>query len=419
MNGSVHRVNVHVINTGTELLLGDVVNTHLSFIARAILPLGLRVARQFTVPDGPAIADALRTSFGEAQIVFVTGGLGPTTDDVTRETAAELLQLALRLDADVANTITSRLAARKIELTDRILRQAQVPQGAVALANEHGTAPGLYLAAKVALHGKSPHLFLLPGPPRELQPMFKTEVLQILERIAPPQEQIDVQTFRLAGIGESVIEKKVGPQILALNGVELGYCARPAEVDVRIIGPSSSVKEAARILGREFQSSIFTSTGESLESVVIRLLTTKRALLATAESCTGGLLAHRLTNVPGSSAAYTGGYITYGNELKSDSLGVAASLIATHGAVSKPVAIAMAEGARARAHTHFALATTGIAGPDGGTPDKPVGTVYVALARENAPTNVRRFFFPTDRETFKQMTTQFALEMLRQSLTAL
>lgn len=411
-------MNVQIVNTGTELLLGDVINTHLSFIARAIFPLGLRVARQITVPDGDGIASALRDCFAEAEIVFVTGGLGPTSDDLTRDVAAEMLGVGLQDDPDVIAAITSRLTLRNIEVTNRILRQAQVPEGAVVLPNANGTAPGLYVPANANAARKSPHLFLLPGPPRELQPMFDATVVPILRAIVPAADGMSLRTFRLAGVGESVIEQQIGEQILALEDVEVGYCARPAEVDVRFIGPAASVDRAARIIQEAFGNSIFTMAHEALETVVVRFLTAKSKSVATAESCTGGYLAHRITNVPGASAVFAGGYVTYSNAQKSQSLGVPPELLKANGAVSELVAIAMADGARRRAGTSFALATTGIAGPDGGTPERPVGTVYIALAAEAAETKTVRYFFPNDRETFKQMTAQFALEMLRQELVA-
>ncbi len=408
-----------MINTGTELLLGDVLNTHLRFVARAIFPLGLRIAWQLTVPDGPAISAALAESFGAADIVIVTGGLGPTTDDITRDTAAELLGLALHEDRNVRAAIEARVAHFKIRLTERILRQAQVPAGAKVLPNPHGTAPGLYLPTDITATRRTPHLFLLPGPPRELQPMFDKSVLPILREITPPSAAFAFRTYRIAGFGESVIENQIGEEVLRLPGIELGYCARPGEVDVRVIGNAETVEQAGSIIETAFAAAIFTTTSESLETVVVRLLTERRLTLATAESCTGGYLANRITNVPGASAVFAGGYVTYSNELKTELLGVTPKLLRAHGAVSETVATRMAEGVRERARSSFALATTGVAGPDGGTREKPVGTVFVALASAAGATDVQEFFFPTDRETFKQMTAQWSLEMVRRKLIVL
>jgi len=405
-------MGVIVINTGTEILLGDVVNTHLTFIAREIFPLGLRVERQVSVPDGTAIRDALSENLDRAEIIFVTGGLGPTTDDITREITAELLGLELVPDPVLEESITERLRTRGIRLTDRILRQAMVPSGAQVLPNEHGSAPGLYLAANLNPANSSPYLFLLPGPPRELEPMFLQSVLPILERVVKREEPIVYRNYRIVGMGESYVEEAVGRQLLAIAGLELGYCARMGEVDLRVIGSSTMLEEADAIVQAKLAKFIFSTQRENLETVVVRQLVARKATLAIAESCTGGFLAHRLTNVPSASEVFVAGYITYSNEAKTAALEVPAALIAQHGAVSEPVARAMAEGAREKAGASFALATTGIAGPGGGTPQKPVGTAYVALAG-GGETIVRHLFFPTDRETFKQLATQMALNLLR------
>jgi nicotinamide-nucleotide amidase len=403
-----------VINTGTEILLGDVLNTHLTFIAREIFPLGLRVDRQISVPDGTAIRDALQENFHRAEIIFVTGGLGPTTDDITREITAEMLGLDLLADPELEHTIAQRLRTRGIRLTNRILRQAQVPRGAEVLPNENGSAPGLYLAAN--LNGSiAPHLFLLPGPPRELQPMFTETVVPLLRRIVRQDEIFACRTYRIVGMGESYVEEAVGEELLAISGLELGYCARMGEVDLRVIGSTWIVEQADAVVQRKLAASILSTSGENLETVIVRLLTAKSATLAVAESCTGGFLAHRITNVPGASAIFLAGYITYSNEAKTASLAVDPATILEHGAVSEPVARAMAEGARAKSGATFALATTGIAGPGGGSEVKPVGTAYIALAG-GGETVVRHLFFPSDRETFKQLATQMALNLLRERL---
>jgi nicotinamide-nucleotide amidase len=406
-------VRVVVINTGTEILLGDVLNTHLTFIAREIFALRLRVERQVAVPDGNAIREALTENFSRADLIFVTGGLGPTTDDLTREITAGLLALELAPDAALQSLITQRLRRRGIRMTDRILRQANVPRGAEVLPNDNGTAPGLYLAENLNGQLLSPHLFLLPGPPRELQPMFIQSVLPILRRIVREDEDFDCRTYHIVGMGESYVEEAVGLQLLAIPGLELGYCARMGEVDLRVIGPPAALGQADAIVQSKLAASIFSTSRESLETVLVRRLTEKKLTLAVAESCTGGFLAHRLTNVPGSSVVFLAGYVTYSNEAKISVLGVDPIAIAKHGAVSETVACAMAEGARVRSNSTFGLATTGIAGPGGGTQAKPVGTVYVALAG-GGETLVRHLFFPSDRETFKQLASQTALILLRE-----
>ena len=404
-----------MINTGTELLLGDVQDRHLAFIAREIFPLGLRIDEQRTVPDGTAIHDTLEELFSRADIIFVTGGLGPTTDDVTREIVSEFLGLALRRNENVLSTITDRLAKRGIKATDRIPRQAEVPAGAQVLANNNGTAPGLYLRENINPKIRSPHLFLLPGPPRELQPMFRDSVMSILRSIVSPS-RLTRRLYKIAMTGESIIEEAVGEKLLAISGLELGYCARPGEVDLRIIGEAAVVERADAIIRSELGLSIFTTSDETLEETIVKLLSGRKETIALAESCTGGLLMHRLTNVPGASEVVLAGYVPYANEVKIDILGVDPELIEKDGAVSEPVARAMADGARARARSTYALATTGIAGPSGGSGEKPVGTVYVALSAEEERTTVRKYFFPNDRETFKQMTAQAAFELLRKRL---
>ena len=206
--------------------------------------------------------------------------------------------------------------------------------------------------------------------------------------------------------------------MLAIPGIELGYCARPGEVDLRVIGDEKSVEQADAIITGALHDSIYSSTDESLEEVLVKLLQQRQQSLATAESCTGGLLANRITNVPGASTVFLAGYVTYANAAKTDVLGVDLKLIEQHGAVSESVARAMAEGARTRAGANYALATTGIAGPSGGTPEKPVGTVFVALASADHNTIVNRHFFPNDRETFKQQTAQVAFDLLRRQLVS-
>ena len=354
-------------------------------------------------------------NFDRADLIFVTGGLGPTTDDITREITAELLGLELVPDPELETSITQRLLTRGIRLTGRILRQAQVPRGAEVLPNENGSAPGLYLAAGLDATGASPHLFLLPGPPRELQPMFLQSVVPILQRIVRQEETFACRSYRIVGMGESYVEEAVGPQLLALSGLEIGYCARMGEVDLRVIGSIEVLEQADLIVRAKLSTAIFSTSSEDLETVIVRQLRAKKATLAVAESCTGGYLAHRLTNVPGASNVFLAGYVTYSNEAKISALGVPSELIAEHGAVSELVARAMAEGAQAQSKASFALATTGIAGPGGGSEAKPVGTAFLALAG-GGETIVRHLFFPTDRETFKQLVAQTALNLLRERL---
>jgi nicotinamide-nucleotide amidase len=410
------QVRVIVINTGTEILLGDVLNTHLAFIGREIFQFGLRIDEQRTIPDGNAIQSALADVFARAEIVFVTGGLGPTSDDITRELVAGYLQLPLVEDAIVREAIRSRLAARRIPTTERIWRQALVPAGAEVLPNENGTAPGLYLGANMNSVAPSPHLFLLPGPPRELQPMFTNFVAPILRRITAESKRIAMRTFRIANMGESIIEKKIGELVLAIAGIELGYCARPGEVDLRIIGSAEAVAQAEEIIREKLGNALFSANDQSLAAVLVGLLSERGQTLGLAESCTGGFLADQITNVPGASKIFVAGYVTYSNEEKIRTLGVSRESVEKFGAVSEEVATEMAEGLRTRTGATHAIATTGIAGPSGGSEEKPVGTVFVGLSSENRPRQCEKFFFPSDRETFKQLVAQRAFDLLRKEL---
>src|SRR4051794_3029188 len=280
-------MRVVVINTGTEILLGDVLNTHLTFIAREIFPLGLRVERQISVPDGDAIRDALQENFERSEIIFVTGGLGPTTDDLTREVTAEMLGLDLLADPELAESITQRLTSRGIRLTNRILRQAQVPRGAQVLPNDNGSAPGLYLPAGIG-GSVSPHVFLLPGPPRELQPMFHQAVIPILRGVVRQEEAFGCRTYRIVGMGESYVEEAIGEELLAIAGLELGYRARMGEVDLRVIGSAAVLEQAEAVVRAKLKRSILSTSGEKLEAVVVQQLSATGFTLAVAESCTGG-----------------------------------------------------------------------------------------------------------------------------------
>jgi nicotinamide-nucleotide amidase len=408
-------MRVILLNTGTELLLGDVQDAHLAFIAREIFPLGLRIEERRTVPDNEAIRRTLAELLSSCEILFVTGGLGPTSDDITREMTSDLLRLELCQSPELLASLQQRLKARGIKWTSGIARQAEVPAGAEVLPNQNGSAPGLYLRANINPEIRSPHLFLLPGPPRELQPMFRAFALPILRSIVPASMSIERRLYKIADVGESLIEEAIGERVLAIPGIELGYCARPGEVEVRVIGNAVAIEQADAIIRSVLGLSIFSATDELLEEVIVKLLATRHQTLAVAESCTGGLLANRITNVPGASEVFLAGCVCYANQAKTKMLNVDPRLIEEYGAVSEQVARALAEHARAQAGSSYALATTGIAGPGGGSSDKPVGTVYIALAVPGE-TFVKRFFFPTDRETFKQLATQTALNLLRRKI---
>jgi nicotinamide-nucleotide amidase len=407
------RFSVEVINTGSELLLGAVLNTHVRFLAEALFPLGLRIQRQSTVPDGPDIGAILTEAFPRCDALIVTGGLGPTTDDVTRDFVASLLGLELIHDEEVMEAIRARFARRGFTLSPRVALQALRPREAQVLVNPNGTAPGLYLP-KLPIPGStllSPHLFLLPGPPRELKPMVENCVIPILKGLLPSGEVATKRTYRVYGLGESFVEEKVGAALLDL-GLELGYCARPGEVDLRVIGSADVLEKAESLILGELGDHIFSSDERTLEEVLVHTLSEKGQTLVTAESCTGGNLAHRITNVPGASQPFLCGFVTYSNEAKTRDLGVPQTLLQEHGAVSQPVAEAMALGAIARTGADYALATTGIAGPGGGSAEKPVGLVFIAAASRSGQLLCERHVIPTERETFKNLVVQCGLRLL-------
>ena len=411
-------MQAEIINTGSELLLGLVTNTHLAYLAGELAPCGITVSRQVCVPDGPPIREALDRALDRADLIFATGGLGPTTDDLTREAAAELLNLPLEPNEEILSGIRERFARRGLPMAERVARQAMVPVGAEVLSNSHGTAPGLYFPSSVLGSRRARHLFLLPGPPRELRPMMSDYVLPKLHAVLSPSSFRECRIYRLTGIGESQVEERIGEKIEARGDLEVGYCARPSEVDFRLIGTKETLDDVEPSILASIGEWIY-SQGENLESAVVRILQKQHATLAIAESCTGGDLADRITDVPGASEVFLAGFVTYANEAKQNALDVPAVLLAAHGAVSEPVAVAMAEGARRKSGARCALSTTGVAGPGGGTASKPVGTVFIALAAEGHPTTVRRCLFPLDRKTFKHMTTSAALDLLRRHLLGL
>ena len=409
-------MTVEVLNIGTELLLGSVQNTHAGWIARQIFPLGLRLERQTTIPDGPAIREAVLESCERSEVVFITGGLGPTTDDITREVIAELLGRKLQPDPAIRAHIEARLAARGYEFVERMLRQTMVPEGAEVLPNPNGTAPGLFIPAVSQPSWATPHFFLMPGPPRELQPMFSDFVMPRLRQLAAGIQAKECRVYRVVGLGESAVEKLIGLELSQNPALEVGYCARPNEVDFRLIGTREDLESVEPLVIQVLGANLVSALGEGIEAWIVAELKRRGLSLATAESCTGGLLASRITDVPGASEVFQEGFVTYSNAAKTQILGVPADLLERHGAVSPEVAAAMAVGAQKRAKADFALALTGIAGPGGGSTEKPVGLLHIALARPDAETLLLERCFSTDRATFKQLATQAALDLLRRDL---
>tara|TARA_R110002096_G_scaffold27577_14_gene84217 strand:+ start:3882 stop:5126 length:1245 start_codon:yes stop_codon:yes gene_type:complete len=408
-------MRIEVVNTGTELLLGKVVNTHVSYFGQELFKLGLRVQRQTTIPDGDDIREVLESAFSRSDAILITGGLGPTSDDLTREIVADMLGRELILDQGILEELNEFFKLRGLSPDRTNDRQAMVPEGAEVLVNPHGTAPGLYVPASEV--DKSPHLFLLPGPPRELKPMFKDLVYPRLAEMGASDGASGVwHNFRIYGVGESSIAGKLDPMFEADPDVELGYCARLGEVDVRLIGSPEAVDSAAAKVREIYVHDIIAEAEDPIEKVVVDLLCERGETVATAESCTGGQIASTITNVPGSSRIIERGYITYANEAKTDVLGVDSELIREHGAVSAAVVKAMAEGCLKVSGADHAIAVSGIAGPDGGTDEKPVGTVYLAIASSLNETFVKRYFSPTDRISFKLRITRLALDFLRRRL---
>lgn len=402
------KLRTEVINTGTELLLGAVLNTHGAWLGRELLKYGLRVNRQMTVPDGDSIRDTLAESVKRADIIILTGGLGPTSDDLTREIVSELFQLPLSLDEKAMSVTRAYFQKRGIPMAASNVRQAMVPEGAEVLDNPNGTAPGLFLPPSES----RPALFLLPGPPSELYPMFECEVVPRLKVLCEQDGIVipELLTIRTSGIGESLLHEKVDALLGKIAGLEVGYCARPGEVDVRLIGGEEAVACGRNIVREYVSEYIVNETGEALEQTLVKALSAKGWKLSTAESCTGGLIAGLVTGAPGASSVFGFGWVTYANEAKTQELGVSPTILDSVGAVSREVAVAMAEGALRASGADVSVAVTGIAGPDGGTPDKPVGTVWIAWAQKDGCTVAKRKFYPgQQREIFRRRVVQEAL----------
>jgi nicotinamide-nucleotide amidase len=430
-------MRVEILNTGSELMLGFVTNTHLNYLARKLGELGLEVARQICVGDNAAEMGAVfRECVERSDVLIVTGGLGPTRDDITREVAAQIFRRKLSLNEAVLQSIRDRFALSKRPMPKQVEVQAMVPEGATVLPNANGTAPGLALEVRKAqLRGRAADndarettlVLLLPGPPRELQPMFEQHALPLLRQFAGESPPAAIRILRIACLGESFIAERIGNLLDDLSGIELGYCARPAEVDVRIVArPAAGAKKSAAANADEAVWRIRSALGFAiyaegqarLEEVVVRLLTQQRQTVAVAESCTGGFLSNRLTNVSGASAVFINGLVTYANEAKNRLLGVSNETLQQHGAVSEPVARQMAQAVRLASRTDYGIGITGIAGPTGGTPEKPLGTTFLALASADG-VEVTQHTFRFDRETFKFVVSQYALEKLRRHILKL
>jgi nicotinamide-nucleotide amidase len=414
-------LRVELINIGTELLMGFAINTHAAFIGQKLTAIGANLSRQICINDSAAeIENALGQALNGNDLVVVTGGLGPTSDDITRDLVVKILKLNTHVDERALKNVESRFRRREVHLPEMAKSQAIVPDAATVLYNEHGTAPGLAIPVKGY---RCRWLILLPGPPRELRPMFDVQVVPILKKEYGAELPIlDCRVFKVAGMGESSVAEKVEPILKGIDDLEIGYCARNGEVDLRLIVRGNDLQkvkswadEAEQRVRQILGNCIFGMGEDTLEATVISLLTKKSQSVATAESCTGGYLANRLTMVPGSSHVFREGWITYSNAAKTKLLGVPGHLVVEHGAVSEPVAQAMVEGVLQKSEADYAISITGIAGPDGGVEGKPVGTVFIGMGSKKG-VKVERFLFPYDRETFKFVTSQTALNLLRLEL---
>jgi nicotinamide-nucleotide amidase len=416
-------VIIELVNTGSELMLGRVLNTHQQWICRQLADMGWVVERQVAVADTARdICDAVREALGRADLVIVTGGLGPTSDDLTRELIAEMLGRKLVMNEDIRKEIQRFFTSRNRPQPVRTEVQALVPEGAIVLQNSQGTAPGLAMEVPADIYrGARSWLIMLPGPPRELRPMWTEHVVPLLKREFVPAENFVCRTLKTTGVGESRVEEVIARHLeeQVKAGLEIGYCARIGEVDVRFVcrGPDANacVAAAEKITRRLLREHVYGVDDEQLETVIVRMLTERKQTLALAESCTGGFIANRLTNVPGASAVLVAGLVTYSNEAKEQFLGVSARTLEGHGAVSEAVAREMADGARQRTGADYAISVTGIAGPSGGTAEKPVGTVFIGIATPS-DTCVEHKVNAFDRETFKYVTSQQALEILRRAI---
>jgi nicotinamide-nucleotide amidase len=420
---------VETIAVGTELLLGQIANTNGQMLAQVLAEHGALHFHQVVVGDNrPRLVAALRQALERADMVVTIGGLGPTQDDLTKEAVAEVFGRPLVLDEASWQRILERMRGRGRTPTPNNRRQAELPAGATAIPNEHGTAPGVLLEAAYApAAGQAavPRVVVcLPGPPNEFRPMVRGFLADYLERWAAGPEGRTVlqsRSLRVAGIGESETEHRLADLVGSDNPTVATY-AKPGEVEVRLTARAAAPAQAQALLApleqevrRRLHPWVYGCDEDTLGAAVIRELAQRGLTLAVAESCTGGLLSERLTDAPGASAAFLLGAVTYANAAKERILGVAGDDLSRHGAVSEPVALSMARGVRAAAGADVGVGITGIAGPEGGTPEKPVGTVYVALAA-HAGAICRHLRLGGDRSVVRWRASQDALVTIRRYL---
>jgi len=406
-------MTAEIISFGTELLLGQIVDTDAAYLAQKLSQCGVSVYNRATVGDNLERATAALTlALSRSDIVFCIGGLGPTGDDLTRTVIAAALDAPLVRDPALVAHLTAWFEKRGYTTSDAIFLQADVPTGGVPIPNANGTAPGLW----VEKDGKT--VVALPGPPNEFVPMVDN---QLLPRLQGTGFVICSRTLRIVGMGESVAEEKTADLMAAANPSVAPY-AKPAEVHLRVTAKAASADKAEALIApvadeikARLGSVVYGEDDQTLEEVVVRLLEAQGKTVATAESCTGGWLAQRITAISGSSSVFHTGVVTYANESKTGLLGIPRALIGAVGAVSPEVARAMAERVRDLGQADFGVGITGIAGPGGGSDDKPVGLVYIAVAGPEG-TELTKNIFPGQRADVRWRATQTALDMLRKQL---
>jgi nicotinamide-nucleotide amidase len=410
-------VRAEILTVGDELLRGEIVDSNKSFLSEKLLGIEVETRFHASVNDDPAdMRDAFLRAAERSEVVLVSGGLGPTRDDLTVEVLAETFGRKLVQHEPSLRQIEAFFARLGREMAPSNAKQALVPEGAEVLPNPVGTAPGCMLDVGRAV------FFCMPGVPRELYRMMEEQVLpRVAARSGAPRAAMRSALLRTFGLGESNLEDLLA-DVGREEGVLLGFRTAFPDNFLRPVARAASAAEAEAKLARacaaieaKLGPLVYTRGEETLEAVVGRLLAERGLTLATAESCTGGLVGARLTAVPGSARYYRGGVVAYANEAKRDLLGVPEALLREHGAVSGPVAQAMAEGARARLGADLAIATTGISGPDGGTPEKPVGLVWIAFASQQG-SEAEQMVFPFDRERHRTITAQTALDWVRRAL---
>jgi len=410
-------LTAEIIAIGSELLAPDRTDTNSLWLTEQLNRIGIDVKLKTIVGDDDArLEELVKDAVKRSRVVITTGGLGPTEDDITRKVVARALGRRLALDENVLAEIRERFRSFGVAaMPERNSRQAMVIDGAEVLPNPNGSAPGLYLE-----HGEC-SVALLPGPPRENQPMYRDHVEARFQKLAG-DIHFARRVMRVSGMGESAVDEKIAPIYSQYENPLTTILFNSSEIEIHLRAHGRTENDAEALLDdlslkieKALGNSVFSFRGETMEAVVGRRLAITGFTLSVAESCTGGLIAQRLTSVPGSSTYFTEGLVTYSNESKTRLLGVDKKLIKEHGAVSKEVARDMARGVRHRAKTDFGLAVTGIAGPDGGTEEKPVGLVYIALA-DDAHTEHKRLKIPGDRELIRWRASQAALDMLRRRL---